>query len=399
MHVFTSVTVNYIPKARVLAHSLKRHCPNYQFHLVLCDHLPESIQIENEPFDSIITVAELPISNIKSWLFKHSVVEMCTAVKGIAFQEIFQRHQCEKLIYLDPDIVVFDRLDRLSELLDRYSILLTPHQTLPEETIEAAIDNEICSLKHGVFNFGFLGVRHSEEGNKFLNWWAQRCQEFCYDDIPGGLFTDQRWGDLIPAFFTDYYVLRDPIYNVATWNLTHRIATGSLESGILINNEPLCFYHFSGFDSGAQEEMLKKYGSKSPILFELRQWYIAQCQKMEQDKYGKQPCVYSFFDNGEPITQTQRKIYRDRWDLQKAFPDPYSASSTNSYFHWLTIYEKAEYPDPSIELLECHQMVSRLELQLKQAEETIEAMQSSKFWKLKKVWLRLRKITRADQTA
>ena len=393
MHIFTSITANYIPKARVLAHSIKRHYIGCQFHLILCDHIPESIHINDEPFDSIITIAELPIPNFKSWLLKHSVVEMCTAVKGIAFQEIFRRYQCEKVIYLDPDIVVFDDLRRLSEKLDRHSVLLTPHQTAPEASTEAVVDNEICSLRHGVFNLGFLGVCNSQEGKRFLEWWSQRCQDFCYDDIPNGLFTDQRWADLIPAFFTDYHILRDAIYNVSTWNLTHRVATGNLETGILINNQALSFYHFSGFDSGAQETMLMKYGSHSPVLFDLRLWYISQCRRMEQEYYGNRPCAYSFFDNGETISKEHRLTYRDRVDLQQAFTDPFAtASPEHSYFHWFNAYGKTESSQEGASHLDFNRAIYDLEIKLRRSEEIIQAMQSSKFWRLRSAYLRLKKM-------
>ena len=35
MHFFTSITSNYIPKARVLAQSVRDHMPDAQFHLLL----------------------------------------------------------------------------------------------------------------------------------------------------------------------------------------------------------------------------------------------------------------------------------------------------------------------------------------------------------------------------
>lgn len=340
-HVFTSITANYLPKARVLATSVKHVHPEVKFHLVLSDVIPESIVIENEPFDSIITIKELPIPELKAWIFKHSVVEMCTGVKPIAFQEIIRRYNCKKVIYLDPDIVVFNRLDSILGKLDNYSILLTPHQTKPEEYNEAVVDNEICSLKYGVYNLGFIAIRNSGEGRRFLDWWSKRCLDFCYDDIPEGLFTDQRWIDLAPVFFTDLYILREPIYNVSTWNLTQRVAKGSLKKGILINGEPLGFYHFSGIDSGMQEIMLNKYASSSLVLFQLVKWYREQCEQMGQSAFGKLPCFYSYFDNGELITKEQRLLYRQKLDLQHAFPNPFSTTDVNhthlSLFSFLVI--------------------------------------------------------------
>src|SRR6202020_1508939 len=108
------------------------------------------------PFDTIIKVADLPIENIQSWIFKHKLVELCTGVKGGAFQYIAARHGAERIYYLDPDILVFNRLDELERMLDRHSVLLTPHQCSPETDPQAVIQNEQGSLMWGVFNLGLL---------------------------------------------------------------------------------------------------------------------------------------------------------------------------------------------------------------------------------------------------
>lgn len=336
MHIFTSVTSNYIPKARVLAHSVKKYHPEAVFHLLLSDRNPEWLKISTEPFDTVINIVDLPIPNLQSWIFKHSLVELCTAVKGFGFQEVFRRHNPEKVIYLDPDIAVMSRLDSIIDRLNTFSVLLTPHQTEPDSERNAIIDNEICSLKHGVYNLGFLAVRNSLEGRRFADWWASRLDQFCYDDIPNGLFTDQRWVDLAPAFFDDLKIMRDPIYNVCTWNLSHRTVTGTVPSELYVNGQPLCFYHFSGFDSGAQKVMLDLYGRQSPVLRELRDWYIEECRKMGQEVYGKTPCFYDTYNNGKKITKSQRFIYRSRPDLPKMFPDPYKADIPDNYLDWYT---------------------------------------------------------------
>ena len=85
MHVFTSVTANYLPKASALAHSLKRVHPEAVFHVVLCDEMPaDAPPATMAPFDTIINIRDLPIQHIRSWIFKHRLVELCTAVKGCA---------------------------------------------------------------------------------------------------------------------------------------------------------------------------------------------------------------------------------------------------------------------------------------------------------------------------
>lgn len=337
MHFYTSVNMNYLPKARILAKSIKEYCQNSKFTVVLSDELPNDINIKNEYFDEIITVRELniPVDNLDLWMFKHTVVELCTAVKGQALVN-FLESGSEKVVYLDPDTVVYDSLNELEYMMDVHDIILTPHQTIPEKSKEDIIDNEICSLKHGIYNFGFYAVSNSKNGLEFARWWRDRLLHFCFDDIPNGLFTDQRWGDLVPAMFEGVHVLKDPGYNVSTWNLSNRFVTKNEDGKYLVNNVPLKFYHFSGFDSGAQEVMLKKFAKGNKHLFEMREWYISRMRDEEQDKYSSYPSKYNFYSNNEKIEKHQREILRNRLDVINYFKDtnPYVVNQEKSYYFW-----------------------------------------------------------------
>lgn len=343
VHAYTSITSNYLPKARVLAHSLKKTDPGVQFHLILSDNLPVGFDLASEPFDNVIYAEDLVTDDFSQWAFGHAVVELCTAVKGVALEHIFTHFGADQVFYFDPDMVVFSRLDELQERLLASSVLLTPHQTDPETSDMGILDNEVSSLLHGVFNLGFVGVRNVSEGRRFSRWWAERLLKYCHDDLPRGLFTDQKWVNLAPCFFDDVTVLRSPAFNVATWNLTNRKATGSLEKGILINGEPLGFYHFSGFDSGDQITMLERYGAQSPVLFTLREWYIAECERYGQSELGTMSSKYDYYSNGERIGKAHRLLYRQRIDLQRAFPNPFQAGSKECYKAWYDAHP-AEHP-------------------------------------------------------
>ncbi len=334
-HIYTSVAANYLPKARVLAHSVKKLHPEFLFHLVLCDKVPNWFSLAQEPFDSLITLDDLGLENAQQWIFKHTLVELSTGVKGFVLEKLLALPGCTEVIYFDPDIVVLSNLHPLLAEFTNASILLTPHIAEPETSIDAILDNEFSVLQHGIYNLGFVGVKNSVEGRRFASWWADRLNHFCYDDIPRGIFTDQRWADLVPAYFPDHKILRDPAYNVCTWNLTHRTVTGSLRDGLLVNGQPIAFYHFSGFDSGAQQGMLDKYGKSMPSLYELREWYVAECDRMGQNELSNLPWAYGLFENGERILNIHRKRYRERVDLQSAFPNPYRTSDpSRSYLHW-----------------------------------------------------------------
>ncbi len=323
-HIFTSVAANYLPKARVLARSIRQLHPDWIIHLVLCDEPPAGFT-DTIHFDFIWKLTDLEIPSLKSWLFQHTLVEASTAVKGFALRKLLALPDCDHVLYFDPDIVLLSPLHELIREFERASILLTPHITETETVHQAIVDNELNALQYGIYNLGFIGVKNSVEGNRFATWWCERLEEFCFDDRLRGLFTDQRWADLVPACFSGHLILRDPAYNVSTWNLTHRSVTGSLSEGLLVNGRPIGFYHFSGFDSGSQQGMLDRYGSEMPALYELREWYLNACAQADEEQFSRLPWSYDFFDTGERILQIHRKRYRDLPAAKELFPDPFRA--------------------------------------------------------------------------
>jgi hypothetical protein len=342
VHVFSSAAFNYIPKARLLFNSLRKYHPDWVLHLALGDEPHPEFRLANEPFDELTSIAELGIPHWRSWAFCHSIVELCTAIKPFALQQLLRREGCEKVLFFDPDIVVFSELDDLIAALDEANIVLTPHLTDPESDLEAIIDNEICSLRHGVYNLGFIGIKASDEGLQFADWWGRRAYHFCRDDIPNGLFTDQRWIDLVPAFFEGVAIMRSRRHNVAVWNITARQLSGDIGTGFFIDGMPLGFYHFTGFDSGAHFGMAKKYAGRSPAVFKLIKWYRANINKMSRDPIAQVPWAYETFSNGEKIIPAQRIVYRERADLQIAFPEPFDAGG---YLKWWRIHAPKEYPE------------------------------------------------------
>lgn len=345
MLVYTSITKSYLPKARVLAKSVKHFHPNWTFVLLYSDDLPADFDLNQEPFDEVLMIEQLGLPNWKAWAFGHAVVELCTAVKGPAAELLAQRPNVDKIMYIDPDIKVFTSLSSLELLLDQHEILLTPHLLDAEQDINAIQDNEISALKHGVYNLGFFAARTSGQGLDFIRWWAARLRLFCRDDIPGGLFTDQRWCDLAPAFFSGLYIVRDRGCNVATWNIAHRPLSKDAKGEFFVANVPLRFYHFTSYDNGNGLGMLMKYASSQTVAHELWDIYGKDLQENGQNDTRYKGWFYGQFENGEAIPSGARRLYQARPDVQKAFPDPYSVVEPSFLSWW-----KAEVASGNIDL-------------------------------------------------
>lgn len=337
MHFFTSITTSYLPKARVLAETLKKTNPDAIFHLVVSDDLPKEFDINKEDIDYVWFAEDfIKTNDNKRWFFKHNVVELCTAVKGVAALHILKKTKTDKIVYLDPDVGVFGDLTPLSNMLDKNSVLLTPHQIEPVTDINDVINDEICSLSHGVYNFGFFAVKNDANGLKFLNWWNDRLMEFCYDDIPNGIFTDQKWGDLAPALFDFVKIIHDPEYNVATWNLATRVISGNEKQGWKVNGKQLKFYHFTGFDSGAHHVMMKLHANDGDPVCNLVSMYENKLHEKGQEKYGKNIFKYAFYDNGKKIENVDRILFRKYDEVYHMFENPYG----DKCYRWMKKYAR-----------------------------------------------------------
>jgi len=332
---YTSFTFSYLGRARILAETMKAHNPDWDLIAIITDRPPRDMKfsVEAEPFDKIIWNEELDIPDMVGWLFKHDIVEVCTAVKGAALEKLL-RAGYDYVFYIDPDIAIFGSLDPLIDLHStNASVTLAPHQLAPESSAYGTIDNEIGSLKHGTYNLGYVGVTNDEAGRAFAKWWAARLQHFCYDDVPNGLFTDQRWCDLVPALFDRVVVLRDPGYNVASWNLGSRRVSLDHPGCIRVGEGNLLrFYHFTKMGPLGRK-MTERYGWESPVVFELWRWYEARHAVLAPLDVPKGYWYFGAYENNTPIGRAERLLYRSRMDLQRAFPDPFR-STPGSFQEW-----------------------------------------------------------------
>ena len=337
---YTSFSYSYLARAKILAQTLRQAHPNWAIHAVVVDKPPEDFDVQTalKYFDKIVDAATLEIPRFKSWIFKHNVIEACTAVKGQMLVELLEAG-FEKVIYLDPDIAVFNPLEIVEHGLDKASIILTPHQCEPNGTLAEIKDNELTSLQYGIYNLGFIAVRNDGVGRNFAQWWAQQLYRACYSAVEIGLFTDQKYCDLVPALFDRVHIERDPGYNVASWNLSRRTLHFA-DNNIVVNGSPLRFYHFTKI-GGVGDIMTERYADDNTEAFEVWKWYKSQISNEDLTVIPRNYWYYGRFSNGETIDDATRIFYRSRADLMSNFDDPFDVEG-DSLYYWM-YREKPQY--------------------------------------------------------
>ncbi len=333
----TIISRNYLAQARTVAKTFLQHEPESRFYLLVVDGLPEG-----EDFGADVTsidLEELDIPNLHDMCFKYGVVEFSTAVKPYLLSLLLSKYGEDEAIYFDPDIMIMRRLVELRDALTEGDIVLTPHIMRPLP-IDGRRPSEQDIMISGAYNLGFIALRRSPQSEELLTWWEQRLEDGCRIDVPRGLFTDQKWIDLVPSLFPGTVILRDPTYNVAFWNLHERSITRAGKD-FLVNGAPASFFHLSGFHPEEPKKLSKHQdrievvpGSSLEALLDL---YAEHLRENGFDDAAD--CEYGFerFDNGIRVHSILRQLYLNLSPEERGrFGNPFSTSEPESFLDWAT---------------------------------------------------------------
>ncbi len=327
---FSSFTFSYLDRARVLFHSLRAHHPDWELVALITDAAPPGLVFDpaDEPFDRIVWGHQVGLPADNAFLFQHDIVEMCTAVKGPflhrACTDAAFAGGADIVIYMDPDTAVFAPLDPVIEHLAQADIVLTPHLAAPEIEAAGVRDNEISALSTGVYNLGFVAIRTGGEGARFAAWWARRLAWACYDNIPAGLFTDQRWCDQVPVLFDRVAILRDPGFNIASWNISRRWVQIAHDGAIRVNGALLRFWHFTKLGA-VGDAMTRRHARGNCQVYEIWNWYKRRIDDCRVEGLPERWWAFGVYADGRPIPKADRIAYRDTPDLRARFAQPFES--------------------------------------------------------------------------
>jgi hypothetical protein len=315
---------------------LKRFQPEWQFHILLNDSLPDR-DAALEHVDILFPIRGCGIENFHGWCFGLDIVELCTATKAFYFRHLFDC-KVDHAVYLDPDIAVINSLSSVTDRLRCSDVLLTPHAFKPAQRDSEIYYSEMSSLAHGVFNLGFIAINNTERARNVVDYWCRRMENYCHDDHGRGLFTDQKWFNLVPLMFDGVEIVKDGGYNVASWNIAHRPITrrsGDLYAG----SDLLRFFHFSGYDAHVPMRMFHTFGQYNSELEDLSKWYQGRVRSAEERvKRLMHGSALAAFVNGVPLTRGIRRFYRGVLKHRLVYQTPYFARKEPSFFQCASVF-------------------------------------------------------------
>lgn len=310
---FTICSNNFLAQAKTVLQSVLRHHPDMKTFIFLVDEKDPAIEYDFFLPAELVLVDEKIVPGFMELVQQYTVMELNSAVRPFIIGYLNGLYPaCDKLYYLDPDMYVYDRLDRLDQLLETEDIIITPHflQPIP---IDGLRPFENLALNFGTYNLGFLAMNpRTENFRNFLSWWAERTRQFCHIDLANGYFTDQIWFNLVPLFFKKVHTLTHPGYNMAIWNLHERqIIAYEKDGRILLNTgDHLAIYHFSSWDYFNPGQLSREHNRYSfenrPDLQKLYSDYLGRLQENRISFYSTIPCRLPYNKKIVPRSRMQK---------------------------------------------------------------------------------------------
>lgn len=315
--ICTIIAKNYLAFARTLCDSFLELHPDGTCYVLIIDDIDGYVDSDNESFE-LIKLADLNIAGQMEMCFNYNIIELSTAVKPYLLQHLLDSKALDKILYLDPDIMVVNGLEDLYKELDSSDFIITPHidTDYPDDNL---FPNDAHIMKHGVFNLGFIGVKKCENTLKFLTWWQHKLYNKCVIESNSGYFVDQKFIDLAITLFKGYSIIYNTGYNVAYWNLHSRkvIFEGNTWR---CNNDKLYFFHFSNYKPDkplliSREQTRHNFES----LPDVKKLYDIYRNRLENNRYYEcriWPYSYNCFSNNTVIIDLIRKVCRNNSNIK-----------------------------------------------------------------------------------
>ena len=256
----TIATASHVPTACAALRSFAMHAPGSEMVLLLVE--PDR-DVRADGIHTLGVQACMPAAAFDPMRARYSDAELCFALKphllgALIGQGFGQVH------YVDADCRAFGALDPLIDELSAADVLLTPHvlEPIPDDGLTPSA---LTVLRAGTFNAGYIGLRDTDGGRAFTRWLGEMTRRQAHNQPAKGMCGDQRWLDLVPALFPGTRICRRRGANVGYWNLHERTLARRADGSYTAGDEPLMFFHFSGYDP-ARPSQLSRHQNRHSLV-------------------------------------------------------------------------------------------------------------------------------------
>lgn len=271
----------YLSRGLVMIESLRANGDESPVWIMaLDDEVPARITEVGMPGVTVMRLEDLEQANPRLLTVKDARARMEYVFTTTAFYIPYVMDHSPpgtSVAYLDADLCFFSAPQQIWETLGDDSIGIFPHRFVPSMARGHA--------KYGNYNAGVIAFRDDARARACLDWWADRCIEWC-SDFPGsdGKFANQGYLDYFPERFEGVKSMSPAGLNAAPWNTA--ASDWSIRNGrVFLGKDPLVFFHFHGVKRVGGWWVTPQLQYRSPMNHLLRECvyrpYIASLERWE----------------------------------------------------------------------------------------------------------------------
>ncbi len=265
---------NYLHFGLTLHESLMQNCPKFHLYVFAFDKKCEDfLRQKNLPNVTVISLQEFEDEKLLAVKPSRNKGEYCWTSTPSTIRYVLKNFKVEHCVYVDADLCFFGNPQILLDEMGDKSVLVTPHNYA-----DGYDQSAVC----GKYCVQFMFFRNNAQGLEVLEWWRERCLEWCFENPVDGKFGDQKYLDDWLVRFPQTHELRHEGGGVAPWNVSqYKIKDNKIykKDGAVFD---LIFYHFHGFallDEARVKLTPKKYLIKRDAVKNIYEKYLQQMKK------------------------------------------------------------------------------------------------------------------------
>jgi len=231
---------NYLTRGLALYHSLQQHAPGARLWVLClsepCHRALSALGLPNLVLCRLVDFEAADPQVAATQSTRSTIEYYFTCSPAWMLYVLDNEPAADWVTYLDSDLFFYSSLEPIYDELRDAAVAIVPHRYTPKLT---------RLQKYGIYNVGWVGVRNDREGRSVIEWWRQRCIEWCHDYVQDDRFADQKYLDAFLGLSSRVKVIQHVGANLAPWNIgNYRIAF--IDGGVTVSGRPLIFFHFQG---------------------------------------------------------------------------------------------------------------------------------------------------------
>lgn len=327
----------YLDKGLTLYRSLEKVSDRFKLYIFCLDD-PSYEILKDLRLERAVPVhhSEIEDETLLKLKEERSKAEYCWTCTPVTIEYVLKHFKEPSCTYIDADLYFFADPQVLFDEMEQPGNDIT----ITEHRFKNSWNGRRLCKRSGKYCVEFNYFNQSENSREALNWWKERCLEWCYHLYEPERMGDQKYLEKFPNLFKGVHELQHLGGGVAPWNLGQYELVAAQDGKIRLKVKgsgeefPLIFYHFQNLRYLSEQKVNISSGTHSRRLKDAiyRPYLLAIEQSREAlKKYGITFSVKKVYSSNKFIAFLQGNILRFK---VKSLSDIYDLRTIQSYVNY-----------------------------------------------------------------